>query len=270
MVPDQIRVHKHVPIFDGHAHVGWGMEPEFLVALMERYGIDLALTSNLSTEPDSVSNEDMAKTAERYPTLMGLAWCDPGKRGNCVSDVEPFFRDKRLAGMKLHPSLHLYSVDDPLLLPYMELCQEYDVPAQFHTAPDEFCNPRLMLELARRHPRVKIVMLHMILGNQNSDNDAAIETARQAPNIYLDTSWVPSEKVIKAVREIGYERVLFGTDAPVASFFKTGDHEHYDHYFLYNAIPLQQPPFIRTIHRELSLVEYEHVMYLNAKRIYRL
>jgi predicted TIM-barrel fold metal-dependent hydrolase len=270
MKPYKSRERAQVPIFDGHAHVGWGMEPEFLVQLMERYGIELALTSNLCTELDIVSNREMVEIEKRYPRLRGLAWCSPNKEGNDISDVEPFLRDGLLAGMKLHPSLHLYSVDDSLLVPYMELCQRYDLPAQFHTAPDEFCNPTLMLGLARRHPQVKIVMLHMNLGDKDRDNDAAIEAARRAPNLYLDTSWVPSEKVIKAVREIGYERVLFGTDAPVASFFKTGDHEHYDHYFLYNAIPLQQPPFIRTLQCQLSLVEYEHVMYLNAQRIYRL
>jgi len=162
------------------------------------------------------------------------------------------------------------SVADPRLVPYMELCQKYDVPLQCHTAPDYYCNPQFMLELARRHPGVKIVMIHMNLGNKASDNDDAIEVAKQAPNLYLDTSWVPSEKVIKAVREVGQDRVMFGTDAPVASYAKTDDYEHYDHYFLFNAIPLQQPPFVLTLQKELSLEEYECVMYLNVKRLYRL
>jgi predicted TIM-barrel fold metal-dependent hydrolase len=256
-------------ICDGHAHVGFGMEPEKLVGLMERYGIDVALVSCLSIEGDVVANREMVQITEQFSRVRGLAWCNPIGKDNHPSEVEPFFRNRQLVGMKLHPSLHEYPVDDPRLIPYMELCEQFDVPAQFHTAPDEFCNPDLMLELARRYPRVSIVMLHMNLGNQDSDNDWAVAVAKRASNLYLDTSWVPSQKVIGAVRELGKERVLFGTDAPVASYFKTGDYEHYDHYFLFNAIPLQEPPFMSTLQDELSSDEYEHVMYLNALRLYR-
>ena len=167
---------------------------------------------------------------------------------------------------------HVGSSMDPAFL--VKLMEQYGIELAIvsilSTAPDEFCNPSLMLELARKHPRVKIVMIHMSLGDKDSDNEAAIEAAKQASNLYLDTSWVPSQKVIEAVREVGQDRVLFGTDAPLGSYFKTGDYEHYDHYFLFDAIPRQPPPFIQTLQKELSPPEYEHVMYLNARRLYKL
>ncbi len=259
-----------MPIYDGHAHVGFGIEPDNLLRSMEKYNIEIALVSNLSYEPDVKANLEMVQLAEKHQQFRGLAWCNPNREGNSALNIEPFFRDRKLVGMKLHPSLNRYSVSDPRLVPYMELCLKYDVPVQFHTEPDDFCNPDLMLKLARRHPQVKIVMVHMNLGNKGSDNDTAIEVAKQAENLYLDTTWVPSEKVIKAVKEIGKDRITFGTDAPVGNYYKSGDYEHYDHYFLFNAIPFQQPPFVLNLQKQLSQEEYDHVMYLNAKRIYRL
>ena len=259
-----------MPIYDEHAHIGSGIGPDNLLRLMDEYGIELALVSNLSLDNVLESNREMARISEKYKHLKGLAWCIPNKKGNSALDIEPFFKENKLVGMKLHPSLNMFRVDDPILEPYMELCQQYDVPAQFHTEPDACCSPDLMLKLAKRHPQVKIVMVHMNLGNRESDRDAAIDVAKEASNVYLDTSWAPSEKVIKAVKEVGKERVIFGTDAPVASYVKTLDYEHYDHYFLFDAYPLQQPPFIDNLQRKLSRDEYDHVMYLNAERIYKI
>ncbi|MDY6935926.1 MAG: amidohydrolase family protein [Spirochaetota bacterium] len=257
-------------IFDGHTHLGLGFEPDNLIVSMEKYNITLALVSIISDDLDTKANNEMVQLAKKHKQLRGLAWCNPINKKNSAQEIEHFFRDGKLIGMKFHPSLNMYSVTDPSVEPYMELCVQYDIPAQFHTQPDEYCNPNLMLKLALRHPQVKIIMVHMNLGNKGSDNDVAIDAAKNASNLLLDTTWVPSEKVIKAVKGIGKDRIIFGTDAPVGNYYRFGDYEHYDHYFLFNAIPFQEPPFISYLQKRLSPDEYDHVMYLNAKRIYHL
>ena len=49
--------------------------------------------------------------------------------------------------------------------------------------------------------------------------DAAINMAKRAPNLYLDTTGISAEaKIATAVREIGVSRVLYGSDAPFRNF----------------------------------------------------
>ena len=55
-------------------------------------------------------------------------------------------------------------------------------------------------------------MVHMGLC---SDNEEAIRCVAQADNLYGDTTWVPLDKVRKAIRVCGSEKILFGSDAPI-------------------------------------------------------
>jgi predicted TIM-barrel fold metal-dependent hydrolase len=75
--------------------------------------------------------------------------------------------------------------------------------------------PAQILELARAHPDLKIVMGHMG-GTEWMDG---IRAAEQAPNLYLDTcaSYADQDKLAVAVRALGPEKVLFGSGATEGS-----------------------------------------------------
>src|SRR3990172_6740820 len=63
-------------------------------------------------------------------------------------------------------------------------------------------------------PKATIVMAHMGL-DEIVYCDAAVNMAKRAPNLYLETTGVTAEaKIAKAVREIGAHRVLYGSDLP--------------------------------------------------------
>ena len=42
----------------------------------------------------------------------------------------------------------------------------------------------------------------------------ALDLVEKHPNVFVDTSWQPAEVIGEAVRRVGAERVLFGTDWP--------------------------------------------------------
>ncbi len=45
--------------------------------------------------------------------------------------------------------------------------------------------------------------------------DEAMDLAEQYPNTFLETSWQPRETIAEAVRRVGADRVLFGSDWPL-------------------------------------------------------
>jgi uncharacterized protein len=77
----------------------------------------------------------------------------------------------------------------------------------------EISHPLAIGVLARRYPDVPILMDHMGYREWTSD---AIEAARDNPNLYLGTTIAAVEPttVERAVRELGPERVVFGSNWP--------------------------------------------------------
>lgn len=63
----------------------------------------------------------------------------------------------------------------------------------------------------KKYKKTKFVLAHM----NYHDPGVAIDLAEQFENLYLDTSWQPSEVIGEAVRRIGSDRILFATDWPI-------------------------------------------------------
>jgi predicted TIM-barrel fold metal-dependent hydrolase len=86
------------------------------------------------------------------------------------------------------------------------------LPVQVHTENDGKSDINFVGKMASVFPELKFVMVHM---GMNSDNSEAIHLIKNSPNVYGDTCDVSHENVIKAIRECGSGRILFGSDAVV-------------------------------------------------------
>jgi predicted TIM-barrel fold metal-dependent hydrolase len=62
-----------------------------------------------------------------------------------------------------------------------------------------------------RYPNCKFILAHMNYHHP----DIAIQLCKQYPNVFLETSWQPKNKIINAIKEVGAEKVLFGSDWPI-------------------------------------------------------
>jgi len=103
-------------------------------------------------------------------------------------------------------------------LRFFELAEELDVPVLVHTAhrlyprdrPEE-ATPDDVARVARKFPRVKVIMAHITGGG---DWEYALEVIRRCPNVYVDVGGsVPeSGAVERAVELLGPSRVLFASD----------------------------------------------------------
>lgn len=55
-----------------------------------------------------------------------------------------------------------------------------------------------------------------VIARMNFDHpELAMDSAERFSNLYLETSWQPAETIAEAVRRIGSDRILFGSDWPI-------------------------------------------------------
>lgn len=102
--------------------------------------------------------------------------------------------------------------------PIMNLAKEYDVPVLVHTAhrlypkdrPREM-TPQDIANLAKRWPKVRIIMAHIAGGG---DWEFALQAVKDYENVYVDIggSVQDSGLVERAVDLLGPRRVLFASD----------------------------------------------------------
>jgi len=149
---------------------------------------------------------DLAATA--VPWLTPLVWVKPG--GPSVDSVQARL-DDGAAGLKLHPAYDAYPADTRELDPYLRVADDAGVPVTVHSGPGP-ADPDLIRRLAERFPDVRFVFYHTFLGFSEGRRRAS-RHARDLPNIYLETSWCRSTEVERLLREVGPDRVLFGSDA---------------------------------------------------------
>ena len=92
------------------------------------------------------------------------------------------------------------------------------VMAAFHVGADAFeqTHPFRLAKIARRHPEMTILAVHMCGVGHRDLTAAMIEVALECPNIHLIGSAVRATAVLRAVRRLGAERVCFGSDTPFA------------------------------------------------------
>ena len=137
-----------------------------------------------------------------------------------------------LKGVKLHPDIQRFKIDDYRCLKIYERCEEKNLPILMHTGDKryDYSNPNRLLPVLKIYTGLTVIGAH--LGGW-SIWDEAVEKLAGLENFYVDCSSSLPYISISRAREIilsyGADRVLFGTDYPMwsptdelATFFKLG------------------------------------------------
>lgn len=201
-----------MPITDAHMHVG--DFPMFGVNLDESRLADYLAANDIDTAMVFHQDNAMVRRVIRdIPAAYGLHWSNPKVPGT-VDELRDYLDDPVFRGVKLHPLMDGFHPNDPLVWPIIELLIERDLPALIHCGHPIFSLPWSIEELIVQFPEAKIILGHMGHGNVIYI-DASIGVARRHPNVWLETSGMPmSVKILEAVRTVGSERVLYGSDGP--------------------------------------------------------
>ena len=111
----------------------------------------------------------------------------------------------------IHTGCDLYTHFVDWIYPAREDRRRDTPPYQVRPAPNALRNPALVEDLALDFPTVPLLIAHM--GKKDlTFFEAALMVARRFANVYLTTSNTAPEFLERAVKEIGPERILFGSD----------------------------------------------------------
>ena len=183
-----------------------------------------------------VSNEEVARIVRENPGLfVGVGSVNPN-RG--VDDVRRMLRDidrLGLVGVKLIPTLQFFNPlkEKRKMEIILEFCEKNDKIVIFHTGCDPLVwespelsknsHPKLLEPYIRGFRNVSFILAHM--GSYSARFPGiwfrdAVELGKRYDNVWFDVSAVPYILTMREFadvvsREIGWSRVLFGSDYPV-------------------------------------------------------
>lgn len=150
--------------------------------------------------------------------FLPFCYVTPGAPEAAVAEVDRCVAGAGMVGIKLWVARR---ATDPGLDPILARSVELGVPVLQHAwrkttgnlAGESF--PADVADLARRHPRARIIMAHL-----NGCNPRGVEEVRDCDNVCVDTAGGDPETgiVALAVERLGAHRVVYGSDAPIRHF----------------------------------------------------
>ena len=228
------------------------MMPDGMDAGVE-YGQDhMPLPDDWPYDQQSANIEAIEFARENDGMIGILPWCRPAAEG-FTDEFAQLVTDggKYVKGLKFHPYHSMMPITAPQVEPYLRFAAERGLPVEVHSSNDEFSHPRFVYEVAKAHPDINFIMVHMGL---ITDNNEAIELIGSLPNLYGDTTWVKPESGLRLMKKYGAHKLLFGTDNPIDGP-DTYAHPFYKVYF-------------GEFREWVSPDDYELLMHGNAERIF--
>lgn len=226
-----------------------------LLELGDRIGIDRFVVQSVATTPKQVSsiNHFIAAEVEKAPTRftgLGAAHPDCEDQDAVIEQIKSL----GLHGIKIHPDIQGFAIDDPRMMRVYERCEEEGLAVLMHTGDHryDYSNPNRLLPVLKAFPRLTVIGAHF--GGWSVWDNASRQLC-DFPNLYVDcSSTFPFANQDLSLGEMlihryGACRVMFGSDFPMWS-----------------------PKDELETFMKLRLTEEERRMILseNAKRIYKI
>ena len=187
-----------------------------LVGLLDGCGFDKAVVFTGEGLYPNVDhrwfNDHLAHEVSQYPDrLIGFGCLDLKGDPDAADEVPRLVEDLGLVGLKFHPWIQVFPANSGLLRPVYEQASRYRLPILFHTGTPPYAQPAQVAQWAGEYPDVQFIMGHF---GKLIWLDA-VRAALQYPNVYLETSGAQVADLEIAVKRLGEERIVFGTDLPI-------------------------------------------------------
>lgn len=200
---------------------------------------------------DAVSgNRNAPRDVAQTPGLLQYVVIDP-RKPETYRQAEEMLQLPTCVGIKIHPEEHLYPINEFGEAIFAFAAKHRAVVLSHSSERNSLASD--LVSWANRFPEMKLILAHIGCGwdNDYTHQVRGVEESRHG-NVYADTSSARSitpNLIEWAVRRIGAERVLFGTDTP-----------------LY-ATCMQR---IRIDRAELTDAEKRKILHENAEKLFRL
>ncbi|MEV0400398.1 amidohydrolase family protein [Actinoallomurus sp. NPDC050550] len=188
--------------------------------VLTRSGVDRGVLLGIADTARHVDGVNRFVARERGDRLLGFGTVHPdlSAEENLAS-----LRRNGIPGVKLHSLFQGFAYDDPRLWDVLEVFgSEIAVIAHVGAGGDRRSNeratPAMVRDIARRFPDLRLIACHF--GGYHRLDEA--EDVLLGENVYLETSWPPTmaevdpDRVRKIIDRHGADRVVFGSDWPMA------------------------------------------------------
>ena len=210
------------------------------------------------------ANTDVIKKSQEDPFYQVMLVCQPSATNGNAKTIRNLIKRNynNIAGLKLHPGEMGLNANSRLYDDYLKTAEEYKLPCLIHSevsinyilgeenSKRHFADPEYIYELAKRHPKVPVILGHTGLGGSIANRKAIDILEKSIKNndakLYAEISWMDFSKgklnqdpkgiieLIKRMKELGaLDRIMFGTDAPLGiygelNFNRPGPKESYE------------------------------------------
>ena len=166
-------------------------------------------------------NEYLAEACRNYSTedfrMLAFACVhqDTANMPALVDQIEAL----GLRGFKIHPDIQRVNIDDERLYPLYEAIEDR-LPICFHMGDDreeyQFSTIERLVKIKKRFPKLEVLAAH--LGGYRTWDKSYL--LAEHDRVWFDASsalWaITPEYATELVKQLGADRVMFGTDYPVA------------------------------------------------------
>ncbi len=206
--------------FYGGKSVCLGLVDDLLIE-GEKAGIDHFIVQSVATTPKQVAkiNEFIAsEVAKHLDKLTGLGTLHP-EREDIEGDLKHLM-SLGLHGVKLHPDIQGFKIDDYRCLKIYELCEKYNMPILMHTGDNRYdnSNPNRLIPVLQIYKDLVIVGAHM--GGWSIWEEASKKLCG-FKNFYVDCSssfaYIDKKTAKEIICRYTPEKVMFATDYPMWS-----------------------------------------------------
>jgi hypothetical protein len=187
-----------------------------LLATGKKAGISRFLVHSVATTPEQVQsiNNFIAQAVERHKEFVGFAAMHQDLP-DMEDEVERFV-GLGLRGIKMHPDIQRFKVDDPKLDRLYD-CIQGRLPLLLHAGDYryKFSNPKRIARVLDRFPRLTVIAAHF--GGYSEWEQAEMHLAGR--RLWVDTSsslaFISPQRARRLIDMFGADRVMFGTDYPM-------------------------------------------------------
>lgn len=244
-MPRAIDVHIHPPLPSGYSTIGGRFmnmlkgrqislpSPEEMYERYESldiFGILIAIDDETQSGVPYHANDELAELVRRWPKrFAAFGSVDPHKGAAAVREAERCADTLGFKGLKFHPSVQAFYMNDRRYWPLWAKCQDLGLTLLIHAGTTgvgarmpggggislEFAKPMpYMDEVAANFPELKMILAHPA----RPWVDEQLEMIVHKANVYMDLSgWMPKyfdPLVVQYASTIAKTKVMFGTDYP--------------------------------------------------------
>ena len=208
-----IDFHTHAPAWrTGSWLSGAPFSAEQLLDMMDGNDLEacVVLSHDGLFEPGPRANDELAEFVAHAPDrLFALGTVNP-RRADAAEETARCLNELGMRGLKLHPWLQGFSLHEPGLDPVCEALVDGGGMLLCHDGTPPYSTPLQLAALARRHPRLAVILGH---GGLHDTWREALVASQRTDNLYHCLSGTPPYAVRQIALHGPAEKLLFGSDA---------------------------------------------------------